>query len=108
MDKDKVSLEPFEPSALAAIQTAFRASWAELSAEEPGAGHILRNKLAGTLARLVRDGIHDPGELKTRALARLRSGSLRVPRRAPAHFAATGAGRADAQAAAGGAAGLAP
>jgi hypothetical protein len=101
MRKNEISLEPFEPRALAAIQTAFRASWVELSAGEPEAGHILRNKLAGTLAGLARYGIHDPGELKRRALARLRTGKRRVAPQGSACTAVT-AGLANTQAAAAG------
>src|SRR5215217_3099152 len=51
-------LEPFNPDVLRAIQTAFRIGWHELCSREPVPNPIeLRNRLAGTIALLARNGI---------------------------------------------------
>ena len=68
-------LEPFEPETLERIRSAFQAGWHELCnaglASDP---HALRNRLAGTIARLARNGICDPLELKAQALRRVKIG----------------------------------
>jgi hypothetical protein len=71
MRRDEALLEPFAPEILAAIRAAFRAGWQELAGDQPNDNPILRNKLAGTLARLARSGIQDADELKRQALLRL-------------------------------------
>jgi len=68
--RDHTSLpEPFEPEMLETIRSAFQAGWHELCnagvASDP---HALRNRLAGTIARLARSGLCDPLELKIQAL----------------------------------------
>lgn len=65
-------LEPFEPEMLERIRTAFQAGWHELcDAGISSSPHALRNRLAGTIARLAQSGISDPLELKTQALRKV-------------------------------------
>jgi hypothetical protein len=69
-------LEPFEPEILEKIRTAFQAAWHELcNAGASSDPHALRNRLAGTIARLAKCGISDPLELKDQALRTLTSQS---------------------------------
>ena len=69
-------LEPFGANRLAAIRTAFQASWEELCQREPHADLFLRNRLVGAIANLAQSGIDDPDELRRGALQRLRLGSV--------------------------------
>jgi hypothetical protein len=69
-------LEPFDARTLAAIRTAFQASWEELCRQEPRTDLFLRNRLVGAIATLAQSGIDDPGELKRKALHKLELGSV--------------------------------
>jgi hypothetical protein len=65
-------LDPFHPHTLLAIQTAFQAGWNELRRVGVMADpDRMRNRLAGTIANLAREGILDPRELKEQALGAL-------------------------------------
>lgn len=74
MNKYEALLEPIETHTLTAIRAAFQAGWDELCRQKPHADLFLRNRLIGAIANLAQSGVDDPGELKGRALHRLKFG----------------------------------